>query len=711
MLSLAFRAFSVSRGGMSSMRPVHVFVSAKLRPDGSVVCPDYEDSDYREDLDRAFRSVGLSWSWVPVTLSDIEERVEAARAACARVLNLCDGDDAQGLPGVQVIEALDRAGVPYSGSDRFFYRLTTSRRAMKHRLRAAGVSQPDWKYLEGPDEDPGSMIFPVILKPDVSGGSYGIEKTSVVRDATEAERQLERLFSGALHGRDFRRDGVVAEEFIDGPEFSVLVVGDWNDPEGLEVFPAVERFFADAWPAILTYEINWERYEEPSPSSSRGPGFWHGKVESADPRELEDLARKAFVAVGGIGYGRVDLRRSRSTGRLAVLEVNANCGLSSDPHSSTVGAILSLHGLDFGTLLGRILARAEARAASRCRRIHAFVPALDEDDKICWGYGEPSFADDFAKSLEEGGLGLEWHRIWKDAGIEASVAKIARGDVVFNVCDGDDRTYPGISVVRGLARDRYSFTGADAPFYAISTSKTLMKAVLVEGGVDTAPWAKFEGDDQRFFEEIAATVDFPCLFKPDESAGSFGIRRNSRVTDSVDLAERFRDLRDGHDESQELTSGWFAEAFVSGREFTVLVSGDSAVPSTILAYTPLEYRFSESLPDDERFLFFARRYETDAPEDAPVRYQYARPEPELDPVLRDVARRAYAAVQGRGYARVDMRRDEVTGIVHVLEVNANCGLGSDPTISTMGAILASDLETYAAFLNRAIGLARFPARP
>lgn len=690
------------------MRPVHVFVSAKRLPDGNLVCPDYDDPGYLADLGRAFESLGVDWSWTPVTFSDIEEKVGRARAEGATVLNLCDGDDAQGLPGVQVVRALDRLGVPYTGADRFFYGLTTSRRAMKHRLRAGGVSQPDWRHLRGADDDLSDLTYPVILKPDVSGGSYGIERTSVVRDAAEAKRQLARLFSGAMHGRDFRGDGAVAEEFVDGPEFSVLLVGDWNDPERIEALPPVERFFADAWPAILTYEINWDRYDGSTPPPA-GPGFWHGKVESVDPSALEDLARRAFVAVGGTGYGRVDLRLSRATGRLAVLEVNANCGLSSDPHTSTVGAILSLHGLEFGELLGKILARAAVRGSSR-RRVHAFVPALGRDDGYCWGYGEASFQDDFAEAMAEGGYSLAWHRIWREAGIAGPVADVENGEVVFNVCDGDDRTYPGISVVRGLADRAISFTGADAPFYAVSTSKTLMKAELARQGVATAPWAKYEGDEGRFFAEIEARVGFPCLFKPDESAGSFGIRRNSRVTDSVDLAGRFRELRDAHDEDQDLTSGWFAEGFVEGREFTVLVSGDAALPSTLLAYTPLEYRFSEALAEDERFLFYARRYETDAPEDAPVRYQYARPEPGLDPVLRDVARRAYAAVGGRGYARVDMRRDESTGTVYVLEVNANCGLGRDPAISTMGAILASDLETYAGFLNRAIGLARLPAR-
>lgn len=688
------------------MRPVHVFVSAKTTPDGGIQCPDYEDPEYQDDLGRAFQAMGVPWTWVPVTLLDIHMRVEAARKEGATVLNLCDGDDAQGLPGVQVIEALDGSGVAYTGSDRFFYGITTSRRAMKLRFRAGAVPQADWWCVATPGADLSELRYPVILKPDVSGGSYGIETSSVVRNLLEARRQLDRLFSGALHGRDFRHDGVIAEEFVDGSEFSVLVVGDWNDPGGLEVYPPVERFFADGWPRILTYEINWERYEGDRPPISDKPGFWHGKVESAPVQDLVDLARRAYVAVGGIGYGRVDLRRCRTSGRIVVLEVNANCGLSSDPHSSTVGAILSIHASSFSDLVGRILSGAEARR--RVRAVHALVPALDRDDGICWGYGEPSFTEAFEAAIRRCGMDIHWHRIWIGSGIQDAMADVGTGDVVFNICDGDDRTYPGASVVDGLEARGLVFTGAKSAFYRLSTSKTSMKEVFARHLVDTATWAKFEGDEERFFREIEERVGFPCLFKPDESAGSFGIRQNSRVADPSELEPRFAQLRSSPHEDLSLACGWFAEAFVSGREFTVLISGDSDAPESILVQTPLEYGFSESLPPEERFLFYARRYETDAPADTPDRYRYGRPEAGLDELLREVAKRAFIAMRGCGYARVDMRQDARTKTVHVLEVNANCGLGCDPEISTMGAILASDLESYPAFLNRVVGIARLP---
>jgi D-alanine-D-alanine ligase len=207
---------------------------------------------------------------------------------------------------------------------------------------------------------------------------------------------------------------------------------------------------------------------------------------------------------------------------------------------------------------------------------------------------------------------------------------------------------------------------------------------------------------------IAADVGFPCILKPDISAGSFGIVKASRVETAAGLAAGFSQVRGGTSECLELTSGWFAEAFIEGREFTVLVSGNAWAPESILVYTPLEYQFSQQLPPGERFLHYSLRYELDAADGQPDRYRYRTPEPGLQATLRQIARAAYLALGGCGYARVDMRQERRSGKVFVLEVNANCGLGCDPSISTMGAILSNSQEAYAGFINRLIGLACLP---
>jgi D-alanine-D-alanine ligase len=235
-----------------------------------------------------------------------------------------------------------------------------------------------------------------------------------------------------------------------------------------------------------------------------------------------------------------------------------------------------------------------------------------------------------------------------------------------------------------------------------------MKSVLAQSGVETAKWACFDGNEGNFFAEIAENVGFPCILKPDISAGSFGIVQASRVNCAAALAPQFAQVRAGKSECLELTSGWFAESFVEGREFTVLVSGNAAVPESILVYTPLEYSFSPHLSPDARFLHYSLRYELDAAPGQPDRYQYRIPEPPVQASLRHTARAAYLALGGHGYARVDMRQDQASGTAYVLEVNANCGLGCDPSISTMGTILSYDQEPYAAFIHRLIGLGCLP---
>jgi D-alanine-D-alanine ligase len=46
-------------------------------------------------------------------------------------LNLCDGDEVNGTPGISVVKLLEEKGLVYTGSDEFFYHITTSKIPMK----------------------------------------------------------------------------------------------------------------------------------------------------------------------------------------------------------------------------------------------------------------------------------------------------------------------------------------------------------------------------------------------------------------------------------------------------------------------------------------------------------------------------------------------------------------------------------------------------
>jgi D-alanine-D-alanine ligase len=73
------------------------------------------------------------------------------------------------------------------------------------------------------------------------------------------------------------------------------------------------------------------------------------------------------VAVGGQGYGRVDVRLEERTDELFVLEVNANCGISGDKETS-VGEILLQSEIPATSLVAEILRDAYDRHAANGHR-------------------------------------------------------------------------------------------------------------------------------------------------------------------------------------------------------------------------------------------------------------------------------------------------------------------------------------------------------
>ena len=59
--------------------------------------------------------------------------------------------------------------------------------------------------------------------------------------------------------------------------------------------------------------------------------------------------------MNGTGYGRIDIRQDKSTGRMYVLEVNAQCGLSEDENYTSIGAMVRLGRDKFSDMLGAII--------------------------------------------------------------------------------------------------------------------------------------------------------------------------------------------------------------------------------------------------------------------------------------------------------------------------------------------------------------------
>ncbi len=336
-----------------------------VQTEAGLVSECYDNPLTRRELAEVFEILGIPWHWVPVTPENLPETVERVlRESGERrpvVLNYCDGDEIFGEPGIAVIRRLEEKGLAFTGAGSAFYHISTSKIRMKEAFLQAGVPTAPYAVLRDPDADiPGlcaRLGAPLFIKPAVSGGSFGLSLQSVVHTDAELHAQTERLLRGEF-GREFAEGGLFVERFIDGPEFTVLVLGNFERPESQQVYPPVERWFNPGLPEeerFFSYDRYWEIFREESPLP---PGQRLYEYRPAAPelrQQLEDLSWQAYCAVGGAGYGRVDFRMDRRSGQLYVLEVNANCGISSPEDDSSVGNILKLSGIQFSELMSQIV--------------------------------------------------------------------------------------------------------------------------------------------------------------------------------------------------------------------------------------------------------------------------------------------------------------------------------------------------------------------
>jgi D-alanine-D-alanine ligase len=324
----------------------------------------YDYGQSKAEYSRAFAEIGCTWEWVNVRLGETEaaiQKIKAQNGLTNIVINLCDGDELNGVPGVSVIDALERHDLAYTGANEDFYRITTSKIPMKEAFDRFDVPTPKWRVIDATAPDLDGLFTGIsdtlIVKPAISAGSMGLGIRNVVGSEQELKGILAEMKEG-FHGWNVDAGGVFVEQFIKGREFTTLVVGSTGNPGKPHVYTPVERVFHDSLPEkekFLSFDRLWNLYD----SEQRLPGDENLYNYCEAPPELTAALKKitidAYTSVGGTGYGRLDIRMDTHTGRLYVLEVNAQCGLSEDEDYTSIGAILRFDKKSFTYLMIEII--------------------------------------------------------------------------------------------------------------------------------------------------------------------------------------------------------------------------------------------------------------------------------------------------------------------------------------------------------------------
>jgi len=116
----------------------------------------YDFKQSLQEYTKVFQELDADWQWQPVTMQNFREIIGSIKRKSGRkvplVLNLCDGDEVNGTPGISVIHELDQQQLIYTGSNAHYYNITTSKIPMKRPLMRLGCLTPSGISLMGMQE-------------------------------------------------------------------------------------------------------------------------------------------------------------------------------------------------------------------------------------------------------------------------------------------------------------------------------------------------------------------------------------------------------------------------------------------------------------------------------------------------------------------------------------------------------------------------------
>jgi D-alanine-D-alanine ligase len=262
------------------------------------------------------------------------------------VFNLVETVGSSGMWSYLAPALLERLGIAYTGSPPGAIFLSTHKIAAKMLLRRKGIATPGWVTVEGQDQFREGRY---IVKALYEDASVGMGQQSVVRFELRDD-----VVSHLM--RVSRETGIehFAEEYIDGREFSIALIGDSRQPRVLA--PAETRFhgYLEANKhRIVDYSAKWETGSFEYQNTRTVHRF--SPEDSALLREMTGIARACWAHFGLGGYARVDFRVDEA-GTPWVLEINANPCIT--PEDSGYINAASVSALTFDDVVRQIASEA-----------------------------------------------------------------------------------------------------------------------------------------------------------------------------------------------------------------------------------------------------------------------------------------------------------------------------------------------------------------
>jgi D-alanine-D-alanine ligase len=311
---------------------------------------DREEPDMEYQIGDALRKCGHEVHLVGVHDDIHELRIQLEQVKPALVFNGAESYHGSADQDYLFAGMIEAEGYRYTGSPPLALLVTRNKAMSKKILAYHGIPVPAFATWRPGEKPPRStdLRFPLIVKPLQTDASAGIAQASVVGDVASLAERIDFV-------HEKFNQPAIAEEFIDGRELYVSVVG---NGEELEILPITEMIFdrrkTRPEERIATQYAKWDE----SYRDRKGiKNVFARPISKAARLRIEEICRTAYRTLWLRDYARLDVRLTES-GEVWFIEANANPFLS---WGHDVANAAEKAGMDYPAFMERIVNEAMHR--------------------------------------------------------------------------------------------------------------------------------------------------------------------------------------------------------------------------------------------------------------------------------------------------------------------------------------------------------------
>ncbi len=311
---------------------------------------DYTDIDYNKYCDFAsltsisflkkeFEQAGFAVQLIG-SCEKLKKLLASSELNVDYVYNTAEGINSRNREGIIPI-LLETNSIPYIGSDAYSLSLSLNKYHTKLLAKAFNIPTPNAELIYLYDDEKEikrkltKLKFPVVVKPNYEGSSMGLFLANTIEECLSLIGQDQK---------DYRQE-ILCEEYIDGMEITVPVIGNGIDTKAL----GVVEFYRNSGKPISLFESNDKHYANIKCRQA--------SVPDTTERQLKKYSEQLHKFLGCRDVNRLDYRLT-SDNKIYFLEMNPLPAL--DPDGSFVCAAKT-QSMNFTDVLKQIVHAAILR--------------------------------------------------------------------------------------------------------------------------------------------------------------------------------------------------------------------------------------------------------------------------------------------------------------------------------------------------------------